>query len=186
MNEEIPYTVKKSKRAKRMRLSVYGDGSVVVTLPHKLQENIARAFIDEKREWLLNKLYSYKQFVNTNIAPALSHRLGKKDYVKHKESARTLVMERLLYFNKTYKYSYSKVFIRNQKTRWGSCSSKSNLNFNYKILFLPPTLRDYVIVHELCHLKEFNHSRKFWNLVSVTIQDHSAIRKELRKNGLVL
>jgi len=183
MNEEIPYTVKKSKRAKRMRLSVYGDGSVVVTLPHKARENIVEAFINEKRGWLLNKLAFYKQFANTNIAPTLSNKLRRKDYLKHKTQARVLVQERIEHFNKTYQYSYNKIFIRNQKTRWGSCSNKGNLNFNYKVLFLPEALRDYVIVHELCHLKEFNHSHKFWQLVSVAISDHSEIRKEL-KNSL--
>jgi len=160
---------------------VYGDGSVVVTLPHKLQENIAEAFINEKRKWLESKLSFYKQFANTNIAP-----LGKKDYSLHKEAARALAVERVEHFNKIYRHSYSKISIKNQKTRWGSCSSKGNLNFNYKILFLPEALRDYVIVHELCHLKEFNHSRKFWSLVSVTISNHYEVRKELKNHGLSL
>lgn len=186
MNDQIPYTIKKSKRAKRMRLSVYGDGSVVVTLPHKLQENIAEAFIKEKRKWLAGKLSFYKQFANTNIAPVFSNKLSRKDYLKHKEKARALVVERILHFNKIYRHSYNRIFIRNQKTRWGSCSGRGNLNFNYKILFLPPLLRDYVIVHELCHLKEFNHSQNFWSLVSVAISDHSTIRKELKSHGFSL
>jgi len=186
MNEQISYTVKKSKRAKRMRLSVCGDGSVVVTLPHKAHESVARAFINEKRRWLLNKLSFYKQFANTNIAPAMLSKLSRKDYLKHKTQARALIQERIEHFNKTYQHSYNKIFIRNQKTRWGSCSNKGNLNFNYKILFLPEDLRDYVIVHELCHLKEFNHSQKFWSLVSVAISNPFEIRKELKNNKLSL
>jgi predicted metal-dependent hydrolase len=128
----------------------------------------------------------YKQFTNTSIAPVFSKKLGRRDYLKHKESARALVAERVLHFNKIYQHSYNKIAIRNQKTRWGSCSSKGNLNFNYKILFLPEALRDYVIVHELCHLKEFNHSKKFWDLVAVAIPDHSEVRKELKSHGFGL
>ena len=94
--------------------------------------------------------------------------------------------ERVEYFNKIYNFSFNKILIKNQKTRWGSCSNKGNLNFNYKILFLPEALRDYIIVHELCHLKEFNHSKNFWKLISRAIPDYSEIKNELRKNGLSL
>ena len=186
MSEKIPYTTKKSKRAKRIRLSVYGDGSVVVTLPQKIRGSIAEEFIEEKKAWILKKISLYKQFANTNVTSALYSKSGRKDYLKHKEVARLLVVERVEYFNKIYNHSYNKIFIRNHKTRWGSCSSKGNLNFNYKILFLPEALRDYVIVHELCHLKEFNHSKDFWSLVSVTISDHSEVRKKLMTHGLSL
>lgn len=186
MNDQISYTIRKSKRAKHVRLSVHGDGRVVVTLPQKMQENIARAFVKEKKGWLLDKLSLYKKFVDTNISPILSNKLGKKDYLKNKEEARTLVAERVVYLNKIYGHSYNKIFIRNQKTRWGSCSNKGNLNFNYKILFLPPALRDYVIVHELCHLKEFNHSQKFWRLVAVSVPNYSVVRRELKRHALSL
>lgn len=123
----------------------------------------------------------YKQFTDTSIVPGLSKKLSRKDYLKHKESARALVAERILHFNKIYQHSYNKIAIRNQKTRWGSCSNKGNLNFNYKIFFLPPAVRDYVIVHELCHLKEFNHSRNFWDLVSIASPDYATCRIELKK-----
>jgi predicted metal-dependent hydrolase len=111
-------------------------------------------------------------------------RSNKKRYLKHKEDARTLVTERLEYFSTVHDFEYNRVSIRNQKTRWGSCSTKGNLNFNYKIFFLPPHMRDYIIVHELCHLKEFNHSRNFWDLVEEICPDCFEIRKELRKQRL--
>ncbi|NBS67881.1 M48 family peptidase [bacterium] len=66
------------------------------------------------------------------------------------------------------------------RTRWGSCSKRGNLNFNYRILFLPPHLADYLIVHELCHLKEFNHSPRFWALVAQGCPNYHACKKELR------
>jgi predicted metal-dependent hydrolase len=68
-----------------------------------------------------------------------------------------------------------------QKSRWGSCSRKKNLNFNYKLIQLPLELADYIVVHELCHLQEFNHGQGFWNLVGETIPDYKARRDELRK-----
>lgn len=128
----------------------------------------------------LKKLSLYK------VAKTSRYSLGRQDYIKHREVARTLIKNRIDHLNKVYKYSYGKISIRNQKTRWGSCSNKGNLNFNYKLLFLSEISRDYVIAHELCHLKEFNHSKKFWELVSLTIPNHRAVRKELKKSGLTL
>lgn len=104
-----------------------------------------------------------------------------RDYAHLKESARALVHARLEHFNTHYKFTYKKVFIKNTVTRWGSCSSKGNLNFSYKIATLEPRLADYLIVHELCHLQEMNHGQGFWNLVSETIPDYEQLNKELKK-----
>jgi hypothetical protein len=175
-NQKVPYTVRRNKRAKYVRLTVYPDNRVVVTLPQRAAESAAEAFVHEKWDWLVKRLTYYKQFTDTSLAA-----LGKRDYKKHKEAARALAHARLLHFNQTYGFKYRKIFIRNQKTCWGSCTAKGNLNFNYKILFLPDTLRDYVIVHELCHISELNHSKKFWALVSRGIPNHSHVRKELKK-----
>lgn len=104
-------------------------------------------------------------------------------YMKYKEQARVLVHERLIFWNRHYGFTYGQVSIRDQKTRWGSCSKKGNLNFNYKIVFLPTELVDYLIVHELCHLKEFNHGPGFWNLVGETIPEYVLRRNALRAQG---
>lgn len=111
----------------------------------------------------------------------LLYRRNRKQYIKHKEDARRLVHARLGYFNTFYGHSYKKVFIKNHKSRWGSCSKVGNLNFNYKILFLPQVFSDYIIVHELCHLQEFNHSPAFWALVAKTIPNHRTVRAQLRQ-----
>lgn len=102
-------------------------------------------------------------------------------YYRHKEQARMLVHQKLEHWNKFYNFSYQRVAIRNQRTRWGSCSSKGNLNFNYRIVFLPEPLQDYLIVHELCHLQEFNHSRAFWDLVEQTIPEYRKHRLLMKK-----
>ncbi len=110
--------------------------------------------------------------------------LQKKKYKEHKESARVLVCALLEKWNEQYQLSWNKVAIRNQSSRWGSCSSKKNLNFSYKIVFLSERLAEYLVVHELCHLKEFNHSQIFWDMVSVTIPDYKERREELRAKDL--
>ena len=117
------------------------------------------------------------------VVRRVSLRRGKrKQFLEYKEEARELARRRIEYFNQMYGFKFNTISIRNQKTRWGSCSRKGNLNFNYKIALLPARLSDYIIVHELCHLGEFNHSSKFWNLVAQTIPDYSARRKELNSS----
>jgi predicted metal-dependent hydrolase len=106
-------------------------------------------------------------------------RRSVKEIAFYKEKARALATARLAHFNSFYHFTYHRISIRNQKTRWGSCSSRGNLNFNYKIALLPAHLVDYIIVHELCHLGQMNHSAKFWELVSKTTPNYLALRKEL-------
>lgn len=104
-----------------------------------------------------------------------------KHYIEHKERARELVLARLEYFNHHYALSWNRVAIRNQRRCWGSCSANKNLNFNYKILFLPPHLADYIIVHELCHLTHLHHGKAFWDLVAEQIPDYRTALLELRQ-----
>lgn len=101
-------------------------------------------------------------------------------YRAHKELARERILIRLAHWHTVYQFPYGRVAIRDQSSRWGSCSKKGNLNFNYRIAFLPEILMDYVIVHELCHLKEFNHAPAFWNLVAETFPEYKKLRTELR------
>jgi predicted metal-dependent hydrolase len=94
--------------------------------------------------------------------------------------AREVVVQKVEQFNQYYKFEYGKIFIKNQRTRWGSCSSKKNLNFNYRIALLPAELQDYLVVHELCHLQEFNHGKKFWDLVGGQIPGYKELDKRLK------
>ncbi len=101
--------------------------------------------------------------------------------IKKREQARRFVENRIKYFNSFYNFKLNRIAIKNQMTRWGSCSSKGNLNFNYKVIYLKPALADYLIVHELCHLGELNHSKRFWTLVLKTIPNYVKINKELKR-----
>jgi predicted metal-dependent hydrolase len=133
-------------------------------------------FLDSQKEWVQKKLS--KRRSHKSVIP----RGGVRHYKKYKEQARVFVHQKLEYFNQFYGFEYNRVSIRNQKTRWGSCSRKGNLNFNYKIIFLPEDSANYIIVHELCHLKELNHSKQFWNLVAITISNYKYIKKQLKQN----
>jgi len=163
-----------------MRLSVYPDGRVLLTLPYWVPKYAGKQYLKEKREWILEQIKNYGKKQEGKI------RLTRADYLKHKEAARKIITERILYFNQFYNFSYKRISIKDTRTMWGSCSAKGNLNFNYKLLFLTPEQRDYVIVHELCHLKELNHSKRFWDLVRQQVPNMERIKRELRKTNVVL
>ncbi len=105
---------------------------------------------------------------------------GRREYKKLKERARFLVHAHLARINQIYNFSFNRVCVKNHKSRWGSCSKKGNLNFNYKIIHLPVELAEYIVVHELCHLKELNHSSRFWALVVKAVPDYKARRRKLK------
>ena len=111
---------------------------------------------------------------------------SKSEYLKYKNQALDLVKNKLEHFNQFYNFKYNKVTVRNQSTRWGSCSKSGNINFNYKLALLSESLVDYVVVHELCHLGEFNHSKNFWDLVARTVPDYKERRQELRIKSINL
>ncbi len=117
----------------------------------------------------------------------MARKATAKSKVEFKELApvaRTLVHERLAHFNQHYNLKYKKVFIRNTRTRWGTCSALGNLSFNYRIAKLPSSLQDYVVVHELCHLAHLNHSKDFWSRVAEALPNWKHLRKELQKHRL--
>lgn len=168
----VEYTLKVSWRARRLRLTVYHGGDFVVTAPQRLDKNLIEPFITAKSQWVIDKLDQYKDL----RPPADPH-----EFTRYKEVALALATGRVRYFADFYRVKFNHIKIRRQKTRWGSCSRKGNLSFNYKIALLPPRLADYLIVHEVCHLAVFNHSPRFWSLVSQTMPDHLALRKEFKK-----
>lgn len=171
----IQYKLVRRKGSKKVTLSVRSDGLVVVSRPWWVRESFALRFVQEQIEWIYTKTKSFET-IDSNLTT-----LDRKHYLQHKEQARALVHDKLEYFNKYYNFEYHAVSIGAQTSRWGSCSSKKNLNFNYKILFLPEDLQDYLIVHELAHLKEMNHGPRFWSVVAETITNPKHKAQQLRK-----
>ncbi len=98
-----------------------------------------------------------------------------------RKAAKELIPKRVDYYAQRMGVTYNRIFIREQKTRWGSCSSKGNLNFNWKLMLMPSEVLDYIVVHELAHRKEFNHSPKFWAVVEKELPDYKERKKVLKK-----
>ncbi|OJI06527.1 hypothetical protein BK004_03225 [bacterium CG10_46_32] len=170
----VSCTLKKVRRSRSFRINVHQDGRVVVTAPYWESFRAMERFLGEQREWLtqqINRIQHIPQLVPSG---------GVEHYRTHREQARVFIHEILERLNREYGFTYKRVSIRNQQTRWGSCSSKGNLNFSYKLLFLPQTHAEYVVAHELCHLKELNHSPAFWRLVEQAIPDYRDIRHKLK------
>jgi len=176
----MKFTVKKSRTTKRIRISVHADGKVMVSAPQMVPDFVVRRFVDSKKDWIEEKLAYFEKHPSVRVL-APTRRSSRKDFLENKNAALILVRSRLEYFNQFYNFEYKSVTVRNQKTRWGSCSRKKNLNFNYKIIFLTPTQQDYIVVHELCHLAQMNHGPHFWKLVGEQIPDYKNIRASIRK-----
>lgn len=173
---DITYKVRKNARAKRMRIAVSGSDGVVVTVPKRCNQILVEQFVQSNILWIQKQVERYKDVADNPVA-----KLTDDDYLIYKKEARRILSERVEYFNVNLGYTYKNIFIKNQKKRWGSCSSKGNLNFNFRVMFLPDELRDYIVVHELCHLKEMNHSKKFWNLVESVLPDYKRLEKEIKE-----
>lgn len=102
---------------------------------------------------------------------------------RYRNAARAQFESRVAYFHPITGGTYTSVTVRDQKTRWGSCSSRGTLSFNYRLIFAPPVILDYVVVHELCHLTHMNHSKDFWNMVASVMPEYKVCRKWLRDHG---
>lgn len=177
----IDYQMRRSKLARRVRIDVHADGRVVVTRPSRVSQASAERFVMQKIPWIKKTLSILRKSRRAlGIRYRHPRQLTPAQYLELRTRARLLVEARVAHYNRYYRAPVGRIFIRNQKTRWGSCSQKGNLNFNWRIVHLSPHAADYLIVHELCHLMEFNHSRKFWDLVEEAVPDYVRIRKELR------
>ncbi|MEK9173762.1 MAG: M48 family metallopeptidase [Patescibacteria group bacterium] len=172
-------TLRRSRLSRHVRILISERGEIMVTAPLRTSKRFLLTVLEDKRDWVLAQLDKLARSGQLKKAgdDALQYR-------KYKEQARRLTHEKLAYWNQFYGFSYGRISIRNQRTRWGSCSLKGNLSFHYKIALLPEPLADYLIVHELCHLKAFDHSPRFWALVAKTMPDYQARRRALHRNSL--
>lgn len=166
------YEVRKSARARHMRLSVHADGTVVVTVPRIFRAGNIDYFVAMHDAWIQRAL--------ARVRGKRVIRIARADIAHLKREAHTLAKKLSAQYAARYGLTHGAISVRAQKSRWGSCSKKGNLSFNYKIAALPPHLAEYVAVHEVCHLAAFDHSKRFWDLVAIEVPDHTARRRELR------
>lgn len=159
-------TVIRSNR-KTIAIQVNPDMTVIVRAPKRATEKDIEQFKISKAE---NEVRGIKPLTSDEIR-------------KLADEALEYIPERVEHFAKIVGVDYGRITIRNQKTRWGSCSNKGNLNFNCLLMLTPPEVIDYVVVHELCHRKEMNHSKAFWGEVEKVIPDYKRWVKWLKEEG---
>jgi hypothetical protein len=177
----VEVTVIKSNR-KTVAIQVNADLSVTLRVPRQATQREIQKILKEKESWILRNIDYMKQKKEAFDASA-SERLTNDEIHELADKALKYIPERTEYFAKKIGVDYGRITIRNQKTRWGSCSSKGNLNFNCLLMLTPSEVIDYVVVHELCHRKEMNHSKAFWREVEKVLPDYKVQVKWLRDEG---
>lgn len=165
-------------RRKTVCIRVNPDLTVTVRAPYRATKREIARILKEKESWILKQIAVMK----ANQLPALS----ETELKQLRERAHTVIPERVAFFAEQMGITYGRISIRKQKTRWGSCSSKGNLNFNCLLLLTPPEVLDYVVVHELCHRIEMNHSKAFWKEVENVLPDYRAAKDWLKKEGTMV
>ncbi len=171
----ISYQVIRSKR-KTVSLEIKHDGSLLVRAPQRLSVRAIEAFVLSRESWIREKLRKYES------RPLLS-RLTEAELEDLKKQARADLSARTARLAPLVGVSYGRITIRAQKTRWGSCSREGNLNFNCLLMLAPEEIRNYVVIHELCHRKEMNHSPRFWAEVAKVCPGYATHRRWLKDNG---
>ena len=170
-------------RRKTLSLEVRDDGRIVLRAPLGCSTRQLNAFVEKNRGWLERKL---REAEARQLEREKIPKLGEEELAALQKRGRAVFAERAAYFAPLVGVSYGRVSVRRQRSKWGSCSGKGNLNFNCLLLLAPPEVLDYVVVHELCHRLEMNHSPRFWAQVERVLPDYREARRWLRENGEAL
>lgn len=161
----VQFLFKKVARSKHIRLHIAGSDQVTVTAPRYCTYKEMKMFTKKNIVWIEQKLLLFQNM------PVTTPKLSSEEYLAKKGEAKKLIESKLLYWNQFYNFQWKRLTVRNQKTRWGSYSGNGTLSFHAAIIDLPEELQDYLLVHELCHIQEMNHSQKFWSLMQKTLPD---------------
>ena len=173
----IEYELIRSNR-KTLTIQVKPDGSVIVRAPVRLAKYRIAKFVKDHETWILaqqEKLEKYRENM---------HVITDEERQEGISQAKKIFPERTAYFAERMGVTYNRITIREQKTRWGSCSSAGNLNFNWKLVLMPSELLDYVVVHEMCHILEASHNKIFWGYVAQYFPDWKNVRARLNEEGV--
>lgn len=170
---EIIYSSRKT-----LAIQITADGQVKVRAPRFIAKSTIDSFLNEKEDWIL------KHMKKASEAPALEHPpLSDVERRRYIQIARDIFTHKTAYYASIMHVTYGRISIREQRTRWGSCSSAGNLNYNWRLIFAPEDVLDYIVVHELAHRREMNHSKAFYDIVESILPDYKKSRKWLRENG---
>ena len=178
----LPYTVVKSKR-KTYAISIKEDGSIILRAPLRADNRQIAQIAEEKSHWIITHYLDICAKKNSRPSSDLSAVQRTALENRYKEAARSYIPQRVAYYHAKTGGTYHHITIRDQKTRWGSCSSKGTLSFNWRLMLAPPSILDYVVVHELCHLTHMDHSSAFWHAVEEICPDYRNARKWLKEHG---
>ncbi len=174
--EHFTYELIRAKR-RSMSLKVDLDGTITVRAPYRTPVQTADWFVEGHRDWIEVRLRAGARIMAER--PSYTDR----ERAEGRKQAAEVIKVRCRYYAPVMGVSYGTVTIREQKTRWGSCSTKGNLNFNWKLVLMPPEILDYVVVHELAHRIQMNHSAAFWAEVGKILPDYKERRQWLKVNG---
>lgn len=173
----MAYTVEVIRSDRRtLSLEIRDRETVLVRAPRRMAQWRIKSFVNAHRDWIEARLEKL-------AAQPLAEPLSEVEIAQLKKRGKQVFPERAAYYAPLVGVSYGRIAVRCQKTKWGSCSSKGNLNFNCLLLLAPPEVLDYVVVHELCHRREMNHSPRFWAEVERVLPDYRESRRWLRQHG---
>jgi predicted metal-dependent hydrolase len=170
--------LERSKRARRLNISLKPFTGVRVAVPYGLSFKSAEKMALSKAKWIERHLAKVKEIEKRQAT--IAHDLPEID----RAEARKKLTHRLNELSRRYGFTCNRLFIRNQKTRWGSCSVRNNISLNMKLLRLPQELIDYVILHELVHTREKNHSKVFWAELNKLVGDARTLKSRLKEYRL--
>ena len=176
---DIEITVIKSAR-KTVALQIKPDGTIYVRAPFNMTDSEVRDFVREKSGWITKNLKKLDDIKQKN---KMSTPFTQEQIIELKQKALLCIPQKVEYFAKRIGVKPAKITVRNQKTRWGSCSKSGSISINCLVMLMPGPVIDYVVVHELCHIKEMNHSKSFWREVERIIPDYKQRQNWLKENG---
>lgn len=176
----FPYEIIYSAR-KTLAIQVTADGKVRVRAPKQISASVIEDFLTEKESWILKHLQKKENTAQNDFFQ--DHPLSEAERRRYREIARDIFTQKTAFYARLMNVTYGRIAIREQKTRWGSCSSDGNLNFNWRLIFAPEEVLDYIVIHELAHRREMNHSPAFYKIVAEIMPDYKKQQKWLRENG---
>lgn len=171
-------------RRRTLGLEVRADGRVILRAPKGLSNQAVMDFVKERQAWIVQKWFETERIRRQKAErPPRDYEQNPALEAQHRKEARRRITERAAYFAEKMGVDYGRIAIKAAKTRWGSCSARGNLNFHWKLILMPPAILDYVVVHELAHRIEMNHSPRFWTQVERILPDYRERRRWLKENG---